>query len=846
MLKFILKVSSVFIFLILSYSQVYANCTVNGTSYRANSDTSGTYITLSHLTSRASSWNNSTDLVTTCDVSQFTSMYQAFKSNTTFNQDLSGWNTSNVTTMEEMFYFASKFNGDISSWDTSKVTNMKAMFMVAEDFNKDISGWDTSNVTNMFGLFSRAEAFNQNINSWDTSSVTDMSLTFERATVFNQDLSNWDTSKVTDMAYMFSYAVAFNQDISGWDTSNVTDMEYMFYKDAAFNQDLGNWNTSNVTNMTLMFSYAVAFNQNIRRWNVSNSTAFTDMFTNATLMQSTYSGVNGFGNTPNSFWFDSTVPTMVITASQVSDGDTSNDGTLSMTFTASEATSNFVVGDITVVGGALSSFAAASSTVYTATFTPTASGVTTIDVASSAFTDLVGNNNTAATQYNWTYDGTTPTLSSVSIVTNNAITSVANNGDVVTLTLTASETINTPVVTFKSGGAAITDTSVTYTNASGNTWTAAYTANASDTFGAVTFSIAYSDTVGNAATITSTTDSTSVSFMPTTSAAFAAVKADVESKMSANARTQLNDFASSTSSIVGSARSRFMNTSGVADSSDTALNGNVSSNGSDLKGSTKRVTKTDSGKNATIVEVQYQYTKTKEGLESQNASGQFVWEQKHSSSLSFGHFLGASLGNADAIGANNIDIDFVGLQLGTYLIGNTKDGLVYDTFIAASVIENKMGVTTSLMTADSKYYSSILTTGASITGRMQFEKLEIRPTLSADYSYMPGETADFNVSVGLAKSVENASYSDVTEAQITFAPEFRLPFAEGSVLTATPNVKCHQQKQSTTTQDCGQGMSLGYRSNSKDGLTNIIAKAGMDRIGSETTSTLKLQFEHRF
>ena len=54
---------------------------------------------------------------------------------------------------------------------------------------------------------------------------------------------------------------------------------------------------------------------------------------------------------------------------------------------------------------------------------------------------------------------------------------------------------------------------------------------------------------------------------------------------------------------------------------------------------------------------------------------------------------------------------------------------------------------------------------------------------------MPGETADFNVSVGLAKSVENASYSGVTKAQITFAPEFRLPFAEGSVLTATPNVK---------------------------------------------------------
>ena len=72
--------------------------------------------------------------------------------------------------------------------------------------------------------------------------------------------------------------------------------------------------------------------------------------------------------------FDSTAPTLAITAAEVNDGATSNDATLALTFTASEATSNFVVGDITVSNGTLSSFAAASSTVYTATFTPAAVG----------------------------------------------------------------------------------------------------------------------------------------------------------------------------------------------------------------------------------------------------------------------------------------------------------------------------------------------------------------------------------------------------------------------------------------------------------------------------------------
>ena len=110
---------------------------------------------------------------------------------------------------------------------------------------------------------------------------------------------------------------------------------------------------------------------------------------------------------------DQAVPTMVITAavggSAVSSGSTTNDATLILTFTSSESTSNFVVGDVTVSGGSLSSFSGSGAT-YTATLTPSSSGAVTIDVAANKFTDAASNNNTAATQYTWTYDGTVPTM----------------------------------------------------------------------------------------------------------------------------------------------------------------------------------------------------------------------------------------------------------------------------------------------------------------------------------------------------------------------------------------------------------------------------------------------------
>ena len=105
-----------------------------------------------------------------------------------------------------------------------------------------------------------------------------------------------------------------------------------------------------------------------------------------------------------------TETTMVITSAEVSDGDASGDATLALTFTSSEATANFVVGDIMVTNATLSGFSETSSTVYTATLTPTGEATVTVDVAAGTFTNAASYSNTAATQFNWTYDSSSPTM----------------------------------------------------------------------------------------------------------------------------------------------------------------------------------------------------------------------------------------------------------------------------------------------------------------------------------------------------------------------------------------------------------------------------------------------------
>ena len=51
-----------------------------------------------------------------------------FGDKSTFDGDISKWNTAQVTTMSWMFELASAFNQDIGSWNTEKVTTMIHMF----------------------------------------------------------------------------------------------------------------------------------------------------------------------------------------------------------------------------------------------------------------------------------------------------------------------------------------------------------------------------------------------------------------------------------------------------------------------------------------------------------------------------------------------------------------------------------------------------------------------------------------------------------------------------------------------------------------------------------------------
>ena len=146
----------------------------------------------------------------------------AFSGANIFNQDLNGWNTSNVIGWDQVFDGATSFNGNISNWNTNNAESMTYLFRNASAFNSNISGWNISNTHYISDMFNGATNFNQDISSWNVGNVIDMTSMFNGATNFNQDIGNWNTSNTQYMDNMFNGAANFNQDLSGWCVINIS------------------------------------------------------------------------------------------------------------------------------------------------------------------------------------------------------------------------------------------------------------------------------------------------------------------------------------------------------------------------------------------------------------------------------------------------------------------------------------------------------------------------------------------------------------------------------------------------------------------------------------------------
>ena len=237
-----------------------------------------------------------------------------FKGATSFNKDISKWDTAAVSDMISTFNGATSFNQDLSSWNVAKVTSTCANFDAnagaawvqpkpklpatclgftiaansvtilcpgAAVGEKGVVGGVVYTKRDRAGLLALLGAANEaELATSCTSGVTDMSAMFNGASTFNVNIASWDTSSVLTMKDMFKGALAFDQDISKWTTAAVTDMQSMFKGATSFNNDVGGWNTAAVSDMISTFNGATSFNQDLSSWSMATVLASGNTCTN--------------------------------------------------------------------------------------------------------------------------------------------------------------------------------------------------------------------------------------------------------------------------------------------------------------------------------------------------------------------------------------------------------------------------------------------------------------------------------------------------------------------------------------------------------------------------------------
>ena len=191
---------------------------------------------------------------------------------------------------------------------------------------------------------------------------------------------------------------------------------------------------------------------------------------------------------------DTTAPTVTITSNvdSLGIGDTAN-----ISFTLSEASTNFVAEDITVAGGALSGFDGSGNS-YTATFTPTVNsnvdGILTVDA--EKFTDTAGNSNTARS-ITLSVDTRDTTPPSVEIGVSDQNLTI---GETANITFTLSEEVQTESPqSFAIEDIVVTGGALSEFDASSNPYTALFTPDANSlTDGVITVPrFKFNDLTGN-------------------------------------------------------------------------------------------------------------------------------------------------------------------------------------------------------------------------------------------------------------------------------------------------------------------------------------------------------------
>ncbi len=557
------------------------------------------------------------------------------------------------------------------------------------------------------------------------------------------------------------------------------------------------------------------------------------------------SAATNLAATQLSVTYDATAPTVSFTTSSSSP----HNGPFEVTAKFSEDVSGFALSDLVVTNGGASNLATVDASTYKFDVTPDGDGEVTVGLVTNAVTDAAGNSSAAITGFSMTSDATGPTVT---------IAGPKSAAELFTATITFSES----VTGFAANDIAVTNASIKAGSLSGSG--ADYTVGIVPELGKVlTLSIAAGaakDAAGNDSVASSVFEMLAGS--PATE--FEANKSEIRSTVVQKSHEMLTASVSANQRMTQNARERFISfRAQPIDDGMSAVSGYVpfTMDGSlgifdealSTSGSFHQQSSNADRTMRQLVFGDVDLQIDDNGAYTASVAAKLAWENQVTDAIMLGYFVGIDVGHSNISGGFEGTMNSYGLSTGGYFVAALGDNLYADGFVSVGLRKNDLDITNGTLDLTSSYLTPDFTVGTSLTGVVEGDGFEIWPTVSLSYGRTAIGTVPFTgTAYGLTDSSLQLDGGQVSLANVTFAPELRVPLVEANqggatILSLTPRLLCEDASTIDAESGyCGAGGAVGLTVATEEGNGLINANLSVDRINSATRTSARFSLQQGF
>lgn len=219
-------------------------------------------------------------------------------------------------------------------------------------------------------------------------------------------------------------------------------------------------------------------------------------------------------------------------------------------------------------------------------------------------------------------------------------------------------------------------------------------------------------------------------------------------------------------------------------------------------------------------------------------------EKRVSNDVIVGATVGVEAAETAISGEMDGTMRTAGVNAGVYGARKLGQDVVVDGFANVARLEHELDLKDDELETDSRYGSTAVQVGGTVSGRYQLGKVDFLPAVTLRHTMAVRDRATFRARADGEEAEAVVAGRTTHKTRAEFTPEVKFySKREGGVVTSIrPKVICEAEEST----ECGVGIGAGVEAPIADGRGKVKAEASIEKVGDETRKQLFLGFEFVF